>query len=135
MKSAILGLIIFVFTGNFIFTIAQCSDAGVCSVGGHLMEQENKNLFNILNKLEDELRFVLITSTANIFNYSELNQSEATIIEENKLALEVLNSKHSKCVRCWHYREDVGSDSKHPELCSRCIENVDTENGENRKYA
>ena len=47
MKSAILGLILFVFAGNFIFTMAQCSDAGVCSVGGHLMEQENKNLFNI----------------------------------------------------------------------------------------
>ncbi|MBS4034317.1 MAG: hypothetical protein KGZ85_07635 [Ignavibacterium sp.] len=26
---------------------AQCSDAGVCSVGGHSMEQENRSLFNI----------------------------------------------------------------------------------------
>lgn len=26
---------------------AQCSDAGVCSVGGHLMEKENRSLFNI----------------------------------------------------------------------------------------
>ncbi|MCP4134995.1 MAG: isoleucine--tRNA ligase [bacterium] len=29
-------------------------------------------------------------------------------------------SKGEKCVRCWNFTEDLGSDSEHPELCSRC---------------
>lgn len=48
MKITFLSLIILaIITGNLITIKAQCSDAGVCSVGGHLMEQENKSLFNI----------------------------------------------------------------------------------------
>jgi len=43
-------------------------------------------------------------------------------------------SEHEKCVRCWHHRADVGSHSEHPELCGRCIENVDG-SGEQRRYA
>ena len=34
-------------------------------------------------------------------------------------------SSATKCVRCWHYRADVGSHAAHPELCSRCVDNVD----------
>jgi isoleucyl-tRNA synthetase len=29
-----------------------------------------------------------------------------------------------KCVRCWHLREDVGSEAQHPELCARCAGNL-----------
>ena len=39
-----------------------------------------------------------------------------------------------KCVRCWHHRADVGSYSEHPELCGRCIENIEGA-GEVRQYA
>jgi len=30
----------------------------------------------------------------------------------------------SKCIRCWHLRDDVGVDPEHPEICGRCVENV-----------
>ena len=43
-------------------------------------------------------------------------------------------SEHEKCVRCWHHREDVGSTCEHPELCGRCVDNVDGD-GEQRRYA
>jgi isoleucyl-tRNA synthetase len=33
-----------------------------------------------------------------------------------------------------HYREDVGSDPEHPEICSRCVENV-VGPGETRRVA
>lgn len=26
----------------------------------------------------------------------------------------------SKCIRCWGYTRDLGSDERHPELCARC---------------
>jgi isoleucyl-tRNA synthetase len=31
-------------------------------------------------------------------------------------------SEHQKCQRCWNYWSSVGTDSEHPDLCSRCIE-------------
>jgi predicted porin len=44
--------------------IAQCSDAGVCSVGGHSMEQENRSLFNVsasykygYSGIEDDVKY------------------------------------------------------------------------------
>jgi len=30
-------------------------------------------------------------------------------------------SPHKKCQRCWNYWPTVGSDSKYPDLCERCI--------------
>jgi isoleucyl-tRNA synthetase len=38
-----------------------------------------------------------------------------------------------KCVRCWHRRDDVGSHAEHPELCGRCVGNVEG-SGEDRRW-
>ena len=93
----------------------------------------DENLFQKISKVEDELRFVLITSYARL--HRETDRDEAAINSEIAgLSILVKPSTHSKCVRCWHHREDVGSDKTHPELCDRCIENVDGE-GESRLYA
>ena len=48
--------------------------------------------------------------------------------------IRVAASSHAKCVRCWHRREDVGASEQHPELCGRCVQNVDG-SGETRLYA
>ncbi len=86
-------------------------------------------IFNCLTKLEDELRFVLITSKASVKN---TEGGENTELEG--LGVEVNASSHQKCERCWHRREDLGVDKTHPELCGRCVENVEGE-GEVRHYA
>ena len=41
-------------------------------------------------------------------------------------------SEATKCIRCWHYRADVGANPAHPEICLRCVGNVDGA-GENRQ--
>ncbi|GMQ92404.1 MAG: isoleucine--tRNA ligase [Gammaproteobacteria bacterium] len=76
-----------------------------------------------LQKLGDELRFLLITSYARIHPESE-RPKDSTATEMDGVYVVVKPSSHDKCVRCWHHREDVGRDNKHPELCSRCVENV-----------
>ena len=78
--------------------------------------------FAILHSLEDDLRFVTITSSANI----ELSSGGLEVL--------VRGSKYKKCGRCWHHTEDVGSNSEHPELCGRCISNLFA-NGEHRLFA
>ncbi|MFZ5697382.1 MAG: isoleucine--tRNA ligase [Pseudomonadota bacterium] len=84
-----------------------------------------------VDKLGDELRFVLITSVAQVH---DLHAASGNGTELDGLRVRVTKSTHGKCVRCWHYRADVGAHAAHPELCGRCIENV-AGNGEQRRYA
>jgi len=75
----------------------------------------------LLESLGDDLRFVLITSTA-------------TVAAGEALAVSVRASPHAKCNRCWHYREDTGADARHPGLCGRCVANIEGP-GEERRHA
>lgn len=88
---------------------------------------------SLLKKIEDELRFVFITSSVTLHEESE-SDADVVATEINGMKMHVFPSTHEKCVRCWHHREDVGSSDKHPELCSRCVNNIDAE-GESRRYA
>ena len=65
----------------------------------------------LLATLGDDLKFVCITSVA------ELRLSDA-------LQISVQASSATKCERCWHWRDDVGSDPAHPTLCGRCMSNL-----------
>jgi len=85
-----------------------------------------------LERLGDELRFVLITSEATLKPLSEAGDARGTDVEGLKVA--VAASGHAKCGRCWHHREDVGSHAGHEELCGRCVSNVEGE-GETRHFA
>jgi isoleucyl-tRNA synthetase len=84
-----------------------------------------------LQQLGDELRFILITSKATVSTESVVG-SEATEVEGLSVLVEKADGE--KCVRCWHHREDVGTNDVHPELCNRCVDNIDGD-GEQRLYA
>jgi isoleucyl-tRNA synthetase len=84
-----------------------------------------------LISVEDELRFVLITSYARVH---PISAKPETAIAADDFWFEIKVTEHKKCIRCWHHREEVGKNLDHPELCGRCIENVEGE-GEQRHYA
>ena len=86
-----------------------------------------------LQILSQELRFVLITSAATVEKVDSLPE-DAIATEIAELALAVTPTEGTKCERCWHYTDDVGTNSDHPELCGRCVTNVDGE-GEVRQFA
>ena len=65
----------------------------------------------LLRSLGDDLRFVTITSAADV-------------VDGDELAVKVIPATAPKCERCWHYREDVGQDPAHPTLCGRCTSNL-----------
>jgi isoleucyl-tRNA synthetase len=92
----------------------------------------NGELAQQLQAIGDELRFVLITSKVAVYPLSADIQATATDIEG--LSVAVKKTTYTKCARCWHHLADVGSHAQHPELCGRCIENVDGA-GEVRRYA
>ncbi len=95
-----------------------------------------RELYDLLNQLEDELRFALITSYARIYlaGSPPAEGQHYTLSNNDEVWVAVAASSHNKCIRCWHHREDVGKHSDHPQLCGRCVENVDGD-GEQRMFA
>jgi isoleucyl-tRNA synthetase len=83
--------------------------------------------------LRDELRFLLITSYAHILTPNELPATAVKASQED-VWIEVTPSTQPKCVRCYQLRADVGSNPRHPEICARCVINVDGP-GEERHLA
>lgn len=91
-------------------------------------------LYDSLAKLGDELRFVFITSDAQLYQRDgeTINVANATDIDNLNVSVSV--AQGTKCVRCWHVRDDVGNHSDHPDICERCYVNV-VGHGESRKFA
>ncbi len=88
-----------------------------------------------LAQLQDELRFFLITSYARVHPLSARPATAIdTVINGQPLAIQVTPSAHSKCVRCWHHRADVGQHTEYPDLCGRCVDNAFGA-GETRQFA
>ncbi len=83
--------------------------------------------------LRDELRFLLITSQARVVE-SDTPPNSTVPTSEPGVWIEVKPAMQPKCVRCWHLRSDVGIDPRHPELCARCVLNVEGP-GEERLFA
>jgi isoleucyl-tRNA synthetase len=65
----------------------------------------------LLASLGDDLKFVLIVS-------------QVTLQAGSALHIQTQPATAAKCERCWHYREDVGSDAQHPTICGRCTSNL-----------
>jgi isoleucyl-tRNA synthetase len=65
----------------------------------------------LLASLGADLRFVTITSKALLAPAAELHVGVAP-------------STSTKCERCWHYQDDVGSDPAHATICGRCVTNL-----------
>ncbi|MEJ6660629.1 MAG: isoleucine--tRNA ligase [Candidatus Thioglobus sp.] len=92
----------------------------------------DEKTYQALDQLDDELRFVFITSDARI--HPLIDKTDECIEALEGVFIKVSKSENEKCVRCWHHREDVGQHTEHIELCGRCIENV-AGDGEKREYA
>ena len=70
-------------------------------------------LYEVLESLGDELRFVMIMSEVKLVK-----------AEGDEVKITVRPSEEKKCERCWHYVPGVGSNAEHPTLCPRCVSNL-----------
>src|SRR3546814_208159 len=70
---------------------------------------------NRLAPIADELRFLLISGDVQV------------VADDAATGIAVLATPTTKpkCVRCWQRRADVGSDPEHPEICARCVGNIE----------
>lgn len=67
---------------------------------------------SVLESVSDQLKFVLIVSRADVHTST------------GELQIKVQASNKQKCARCWHYADDIGTDTTHPEICGRCVTNL-----------
>ncbi len=72
--------------------------------------------------LADELRFLFISGDVTV-----------SAVEADEVFVLATPSTKTKCVRCWQLRGDVGADAAHPEICARCVSNIEG-SGEDRKW-
>ncbi|MGH8854342.1 MAG: isoleucine--tRNA ligase, partial [Telluria sp.] len=80
--------------------------------------------YRLLSSLDDDLKFVFITSQASVEQVADAANE----------AVSVTPSEAEKCERCWHYRRDVGHHHEHAGLCGRCVSNL-FGGGEQRRFA
>lgn len=90
--------------------------------------------FTALESLGDELRFVLLTSKAEVLPLEHEGANSAEATELDGLKVRIAKTEQPKCERCWHHRADVGGHADHPDLCQRCVDNIDGD-GEVRRFA
>lgn len=81
----------------------------------------NDTYLPLLEALGNELRFVLLTSKAEVKPLAEADVEQG---EVEGFAVKVRHADGEKCPRCWHFSATVGKDAEHPTLCARCVENV-----------
>jgi isoleucyl-tRNA synthetase len=94
------------------------------SLQAELTIKASGDKYALLASLEDDLKFVFITSQAQAVEVATADEESVTVTA----------SAAQKCERCWHYRPDVGSDAEHATLCGRCVANLFGA-GEKRRFA
>ncbi len=94
----------------------------------------------LLEALGDEVRFVLITSSVSVHPLAVYNKARVAAdaahatAEGDGLVAIATAATAARCVRCWHHRPEIGGDDEHPELCRRCVTNING-SGEIRHHA
>jgi len=100
-------------------------------LGATVVLECDRALADRLSELGDELRFVLLVSEVTV---AVVDSGENIGEVAGLYAIRVTPSPHARCDRCWHHRVDVGEHDEHPQLCGRCVVNVEG-SGEKRLYA
>lgn len=86
--------------------------------------QEAVSFFGSENGVDD-MRYLFLTSQVERVDKSVAVSCEyhtaATIEGLGEVVVGVKKANGHKCIRCWNYSEQVGTNPEHPELCERCV--------------
>ncbi len=119
---------------NRVLELKRNDDLIKASLEAKITLYTDKDNYELLSQLSDELRFLLISSEAEL---KTIEQKSATAVESTikGLFIDIEKIEETKCERCWHRSSSVGENAEHPDICSRCVENITTEDGETREFA
>lgn len=111
-------------TGRFLERIRQMT----------LPKLEEKRQAGLIGKsLEAKVTIRCNPSMYSVLDSNRADLQERLVVSDLELVLDealtepVIEVEHApgrKCERCWRWTTDVGSDSTHPTLCSRCVDTL-----------
>jgi isoleucyl-tRNA synthetase len=67
---------------------------------------------------------VLLQSVANQLSFIFIVSRVGVHLGTGELDITIAPSTHQKCERCWHWRDDIGQDPSHPDICGRCVDSL-----------
>ncbi len=76
----------------------------------------------LLKKYAAELSDIFIVSRVDIVDAAPAGSVKSE--EVPGLSILIEKASGAKCPRCWNYKEDIGTDPKHPEICASCADNL-----------
>ena len=119
---------------NRILEVKRGEDLVKASLEAKITLYTDEANHKLLSQLGNELRFLLISSQAEL---KTLEQKATTAVESTikGLFIDIEKIEETKCERCWHRSASVGENAEHLDICSRCVENITTEDGETREFA
>ncbi|APD50012.1 isoleucine--tRNA ligase [Francisella hispaniensis] len=119
---------------NRVLEIKRNEDIVKASLEAKITIYADNDNYKLLEKLGNELRFLLISSKANL---KAIEEKTSSSIAANipGLSIEITKIEEPKCERCWHRSSTVGENPHYEDICSRCVENITTEAGESREFA
>ena len=105
-------------------------------IGSSLQTKVNLYLDETTKKqlllLKDEIKFLFLVSKITLLPLDKKpKKAKKTNLEYLFLNIEKLEK--NKCLRCWHYVDDINSSSINPGICPRCVANIENQ-GEIRKH-
>ncbi|QIW09557.1 isoleucine--tRNA ligase [Francisella sp. LA112445] len=119
---------------NRVLEIKRNEDIVKASLEAEITLYADNEKYSLLKKLENELRFLLISSKANLKPIEE-RSTDSTEAQITGLFIDINKIEEPKCERCWHRSSTVGQNEEYQDICSRCVENITTETGESREFA
>lgn len=119
---------------NRVLEIKRNEDIVKASLEAKITIYADNDNYKLLEKLGNELRFLLISSKADL---KAIEEKTSSSIAANipGLSIEITKIEEPKCERCWHRSSTVGENPHYEDICSRCVENITTEAGESREFA
>jgi isoleucyl-tRNA synthetase len=73
----------------------------------------------------DPGRYTVLTSLkTELCEIFKVSQVEVKKEGSAEVAISAFKADGGKCVRCWNYFQNLGTDAKHPELCDNCLKAI-----------
>ena len=88
------------------------------------------NNYRLLKQLGQELKFLFITSNAEV--YPSAQATDDAVQVTNEISISISPSQQTKCARCWQRCKDIKA-SDYGMICARCVSNI-SDKGEKRIY-
>jgi isoleucyl-tRNA synthetase len=84
------------------------------------IKYSSKQLDRIIEKYKDEMEEIFIVS-----NIIYIKDQELDDIWDKNIEIIIDKSTAKKCNRCWRYVESTGKNKNHPDICERCVTNLE----------